>query len=279
MLGLILLAVGVVGFGLAAYWDLKTTEFPDWLPYSMIIIALAIRGIFAIVYADAWIFIWSLGIGAGFLGFGLLLYFCRQWGDGDAWLIGALGFLFPTATGFTVNTFFPFQITLLVNFFFIAFFYLLIYAIGLGVRNPKIARGFFTNLRGDLKSIVLIVMVFAVLSVGLGIALSFTYIVPPALFTYLLFFPIFLAAILLFARYGRFIEKSPLFKRQIDAKKVRVGDVPVGKRWRSLSEAEVRRIRARGGKIWIKEGVRFAPVFLITLLFTLFCGGMFALFV
>ena len=278
MLGLILLAVGIVGFGLAAYWDLKTTEFPDWLPYSMIVLALVIRGGFAIAYADAWIFIWSLGIGAAFLGFGLLLYFTRQWGDGDAWLLGALGFLFPTATGFTVNTFFPFQLTILFNFFFIAFFYLLVYAITLGVRNPRIAKGFFTSLRGDLRGMVMIVLVFAVLSAGSGAVMSSVYPVPPALFMYLMLFPVLLAAILLFARYGRFVEKT-LFKKQIDAKKVRVGDVPVGRRWRGLTEGEVRRIRARGDKMWIKEGVRFAPVFLITLLITVFYGGIFALFV
>ena len=44
ILELILLAIGVAGFGLAGYWDLKTTEFPDWLPYSLIIASLAVKG-------------------------------------------------------------------------------------------------------------------------------------------------------------------------------------------------------------------------------------------
>jgi len=278
VLGIILLVVGIIGFGLAGYWDLKTTEFPDWLPYSMIIIALAVRGIFALVFADAWIFIWSLLIGGGFLGFGLLLYFSKQWGDGDAWLLGALGFLFPNETGFIVTTYFPFQLTVLFNFFFIAFFYLLVYAIALGVRNPQIAKGFFSTFRGEVKSVALIVIVFAILSAGFGMALSIMYFVPPMMFTYLMIFPILLAAILVFAHYGRFVEKH-LFKRQIDAKEVREGDVPVGNRWRSLTKAEVKRIRARGGKLWIKEGVRFAPVFVITLIITVLFGGIFTIFI
>ena len=32
MLGWLLLAGGAVGLGAAGYLDLKTTEFPDWLP-------------------------------------------------------------------------------------------------------------------------------------------------------------------------------------------------------------------------------------------------------
>jgi len=277
LLGWILLAVGIGGFGLAAYWDLRTTEFPDWLPYSMIILALGIRGAFAFIYADAWIFIWSLLIGGGFLVFGLLLYFSKQWGDGDAWLLGALGFLFPNATGFTVVTFFPFPLTLLFNFFFLSFFYLLVYSIALGIRNPRIAKGFFTTLKGELRGMLIIVAVFTLLCGGFGLAMASAFPLSPAFAIYIIMFPVLLVAILLFAKYGRFVE-AHLFKRHIDAKRVRVGDVPIGNRWRSLSKAEVQRIRARGGKIWIKEGVRFAPAFLITLLFTLLYGGIFALF-
>lgn len=278
LLGLILLVLGVVGFGLAAYWDLKTTEFPDWLPYVMIIIALALRGVFAFIYADAWIFLWSLLIGSAFLGFGLLMYYCRQWGDGDAWLLGVMGFLFPNATGFAVVTVFPFPLTLIFNFFFISFFYLLVYSIALGMKNPKMTAVFFRTLRGELKGMLMVIVIFSALCAGLGLFVVFTYNIPSTFFLYLVMFPILLVAIMLFARYGKFVEKE-LFKRQIDAKKIREGDVPIDGRWRSLSEAEVRSIRARGGKIWIKEGVRFAPAFLITLLFTMLYGGIFALFI
>ena len=66
----ILLAIGVVGFGLAAYWDLKTTEFPDWLPYTMIILALLVRGIASLVLQDWSILTQSVIIG---LDFGLLI--------------------------------------------------------------------------------------------------------------------------------------------------------------------------------------------------------------
>jgi len=119
MLDFILLAIGIVGFGLAGYWDLKTTEFPDWLPYSMIILALLFRGIFGFIQSDWWILGNSVFVGVVFLSLGLLLYFLRQWGDGDAWLLGALGFLFPTSS-FQINTFFPFPLTILFNFLLVS---------------------------------------------------------------------------------------------------------------------------------------------------------------
>jgi len=278
MLGLILLAVGICGFGLAAYWDLKTTEFPDWLPYSIIILSLGIRAVFAFIYADAWILLSSLLIGSAFLGFGMLMYYARQWGDGDAWLIGALGFLFPDATGFAVNTFFPFPIAMLFNFFFVSFFYMVAYSVALGLMNRSVARKFFGSLRGNLKGMAMIIAVFTALCAGLVIALVSAFPMQPMMLVYMMLFPFVLAAILLFARYGKFVENN-LFRRQISAKKVRVGDVPVGNRWRGLTEQEVKKIKNKGGKIWIKEGVRFAPAFIITLLVTMLYGGIFAAFV
>jgi len=90
-------------------------------------------------------------------------------------------------------------------------------------------------------------------------------------------FPPLLVAILIFVHYGRFIEKN-LFKRKIKVKDLRVGDVPVGDKWRVLTHKEVKELKKKGGEIWIKEGVRFAPVFIITMLVTLFYGNLMLLF-
>ncbi len=278
----ILLAIGVVGFGLAGYWDLKTTEFPDWLPYSMIISALIVRGLFAFILNDFSIIIDSIFVGLGFLGFGLLLYFLKQWGDGDAWLLGALGFLFPTASGFVgyVNAGFqlyPFPITMLFNFFFIAFFYLIIYSLALGFKTPKISRKFFKELKKDSRSIIAIIVVFSLACLGLIAYLYYFYQIPLIYLSYIMAFPFLLVAVIIFVHYGRFIEKN-LFKRKIKVKDLSVGDVPVGDKWRVLTHKEVAALKKKGGEIWIKEGVRFAPVFIITLLITLFYGNLMLLF-
>ncbi|MFQ5647658.1 MAG: prepilin peptidase [Candidatus Aenigmatarchaeota archaeon] len=279
MMEWILLAIGIGGFGLAGYLDLKTTEFPDWIPYAMIIAALGVRGAFALAAWDPWTFLSSVMVGCGFLVFGLALYFLKQWGDGDAWLLGALGFLFPTQAGLpaAVPTVIPFPLVLLFNFFIISFFYLIVYSVGLGVKHPKALRKFSRELKGDLKGIAAIVVAFALACLGVVMYMSWGLGVPLERFYHILAFPALLLGVVLFVQYGKFIEKN-MFKKQIPASRLRAGDVPIDSKWRTLTEKELKAIKKRGGKVWVKEGVRMAPVFLITLLVTAFWGFLFTLF-
>ncbi len=277
MLGWLLLLIGIIGFGLAGYLDLKTTEFPDWLPYSMITSAIGLRLIFTYLSGDTSIIINSLIVGCVFLGLGLLLYFTKQWGDGDAWLLGALGFLFPEPTGFSPRVYFSFPIDTLFNFFFIGFLYILIYSIVLGIKSKDISKEFIKNLKKDYKGMLVlfaIIMTFSVvMSVYMLIALKTNiYIIQP-----LLFLPFLYLLMVVFLRYGRFIEKK-LFRKRIHVKYLRVGDVLADDRWRGLTEDDVRRLKRKGGYVWIKEGVRFAAVFLPTLIISLLYGCLIYLF-
>ncbi len=278
----LLLVTGIIGFTLAAYWDLKTTEFPDWLPYSMIVSALVIRGIFSWIENDIWILLNSFIFGVLFLAIGLGMYLAKQWGDGDAWLLGAMGFLFPDNRGFQEYmksvTGFPFQLNLLFNFFLIAFIYLIIYSVILGIKNPKQSRKFFRKLKRSLKEIGTVVGSFSVICLGLAYYFYIAFRIPLKSLYLLLSFPVLLFCILIFMHYGRFIEKN-LFRKKVHVNRLKPGDVLVSDKWRGLTEEEVKRLKKRGGYVWIKEGVRFAPVFLITILVTLFYGGLVWLFV
>jgi Flp pilus assembly protein protease CpaA len=281
----VLLAIGTVGFGLGAYWDLKTTEFPDWLPYCIIISALGVRGVFSYLLGDWWILFYSAIIGIAFLGFGLALYYMKQWGDGDAWLLGAMGFLFPTYSVFQIAAppfqffgQFPFPVIMLFNFFLLSFCYLVAYSIGLGLRHRKTARKFWKGLRKDSRSVLPMIAGFAALCVGMVSYLNFYLGVPLSSMYNLLSLPVVFAAVIVFIRYGRFVEQN-LFKKKIPARKLRVGDVLIGEKWKGLTESDVRRLKRKGGSIWIKEGVRFAPVFIITLYATLFLGSLLWIFV
>lgn len=280
MYGWLLLIGGALGLGAAGYLDLKTTEFPDWLPYALIVYALLVRGAFAWLLSDWAILTNSIAIGLVFLGAGLGLYYLRQWGDGDAWLLGALGFLFPDPAGFAFRGGLPaaggfqFPVALLFNFFLIAFAYLIVYALGLGLRTPHTFQLFSRTLkRKELERMLGLAIGFAIALVivfaGLG---AWERALLPALFG-VIGFPLLVLSLLLFLRYGRFIEHT-VFKRRVPASKLRPGDVPVGARWKVLTEAEVKRLRKQGGYVWIKEGVRFAPVFVLALLATILAGGM-----
>jgi len=272
MFGWLLLTVGAVGFGWAAYSDLKTTEFHDGIPYGIIALALLIRGVAAVLTNDVSMLLNALMYGSLFLGFGLLMYRLNQWGDGDAWLLGALGFLFPDSAGFAFSSALPFPVAMLFNFLFVSFAYLVVYSIGLGVASGS-GNAFFHQLRGEMRSIAGATLafsaaVFALTAYALtqpSIAMDMALLLPIAAS------PFLLLAVLVFVKYGRFIE-TKIFRKRIHVSKLRVGDVPVNNRWRVLTKTELRTLKARGGYIWIKEGVRFAPVFFLTMLVTLFYG-------
>ena len=274
-----LLIVSIIGLGYAGYKDLTTTEFPDWLPYSIIIAALGTRAVFAYLYMDWEIILSSIKIGGLLLAVGLLLYHFKQWGDGDGWLLGTLGFLYPGTAAMPQLTvsIMPFPLIMLLNFFIISFMYLVAYSVTFGLKNKKAVRKFFRELKKDMKSIEIITGVFTILSVGLGLYLYFNNLVPILFVAQLFLFPVFLLSLLVFMRYGRFVE-TDLFKKQISVRDLRVGDVPVGSKWKVMTEKELAKLKKKGGKIWIKEGVRFAPVFIITVLVTLFYGSLFGIF-
>ena len=278
VLGWILLSIGIAGFSLGAYWDLKTTEFPDWLPYSIIVSALGVRGLFAFLYSDLSILTTSILTGLLFLGLGLVLYYTKQWGDGDAWLLGGLGFLFPSETGFITSLYFPFPITMLFNFFIISFIYLLLYSFGMGIRSRHLSRKFFRELRSDLKGICKLTLAFTAAIAAFSLFALSLFPLPPHALWMAAFSPLILLSILFFMRYGRFIE-AELFKKRVPVSKLREGDVLSTDKWRGLTKEDIRKMQKIGGTAEIKEGVRFAPVFVITLLVTLFHGNLLFLFI
>jgi len=266
VLGLISIIVGLVGFGWAGWKDLKTTEFPDWIPYSMIVFAVGARAVMYFLEGDLNLLYNSGVVGILFLGFGLFLYYTKQWGDGDAWLLGAMGFLFPEGLGFA-TTKLPFPVMILVTFFFIAFIYIIVYSVALGVKEKKI-NTFLKGFRKDLLRVILITIIFSVAlvfvvwSIPTSPVWQLFYLFPPLLFLLLVFF-----------HYGKFIE-GKVFKRRISVKNLREGDVPVGKKWRVITKKEIAALKRKGGTIWIKEGVRFAPVFVMTLIALFLLGDI-----
>ncbi len=272
MLGIALLAIGIAGFGLAAYWDLRYTEFPDWLPYSIIILAIAARGLFSFLLADWWILLDSILVGTTFLAIGLLMYFTRQWGDGDAWLLGALGFLIPDGSGFAVRTFLPFPLAVLFNFLLAALVYLIVYSVILGIKNRGVNRKYAVYLRKEKYRFSAVTAFFFGLSWASAYAmhaLSFS----QSSVVQMLALPFLLTFILFFSYYAKIVEKN-LFKRRIRTSELKEGDVVLEGKWKGLTSREIATLRKKNRYAWIKEGVRFAPVFLLTMLITVIFGDL-----
>jgi Flp pilus assembly protein protease CpaA len=267
----------MVGFGLAAYWDLRYTEFPDWLPYSMIILALAARAVYSFMTGE-WSFLFdSLVIGPIFLGIGLLLYFAKQWGDGDAWLLGVLGFILSGPKEFGVATFMPFPVAVLFNFLFVSLFYLIIYSIGLGIKNRSVNRKYLALMKKEKYRLLGMVAFFFAFSWSAAFLMYSLFQDPAGVFQ-MAMLPGVLTLILLFSYYAKTVEKN-LFKRQINTSDLREGDVIFGSKWKGLTKKEIRVIQKSRKSVWIKEGVRFAPVFVITMMISIYYGDLIFIFV
>ncbi len=273
MLDIILLIMGIGGFGLASYLDLKYTEFPDWLPYGMIASILLFRAAFSVYYWEFSGLFQSIIFGLGFLVFGLIFYFLKQWGDGDAWLLGVMGFLFPNSMFQLKSAVIPDFLSIIINFFLISFFYIIVYSVAIGWNKPDVKKIFYSKLKGEGKICVILGFVFL-----LVYSVFIIYTIPFSLFSVKgiimqAILPVLMVFSIIFFYYAKAVE-SKLFRKKIKASDLRVGDVIIGSRWKGLTELDVKKLKKKGGHFWIKEGVRFAPVYLITLIVSIIIGSL-----
>jgi hypothetical protein len=154
----------------------------------------------------------------------------------------------------------------------------MVYSIALGIKSKDASKRFFKELKGDLRSVILLIVVFTAICIGMFLFFYYVYFIPIQVLSYILLLPVIFAVLVLFLRYGRFVEAN-LFKKKIPVSKLREGDVLVSDKWRGLTKKEIKELQKKGGHVWIKEGVRFAPVFVITMIVTLSYGSLIMLFV
>ncbi|MEM5871695.1 MAG: A24 family peptidase [Candidatus Aenigmatarchaeota archaeon] len=272
MLDYIIFVVGLIGFSLASYWDLRYTEFPDWLPYSMIISTLFFRGIFSFLDKNPFLFVNSLLFGVILLAIGLFFYFLKQWGDGDAWLLGALGFILPDQLIFGVDTKFPFYTTLIFNFLLVSLIYLIFYSLLLGIRNKKVNKVYVACIKKEKKALIFTITFFFAFSwISVFLFYFFDFNLNNLLQFILL--PFILTFLLLFSYYAKTVEKE-LFRKKVKTSELKEGDVLCEGKWKGLTNEDIKKIKKKHRYVWIKEGVRFAPVFLITFLISIFIGDL-----
>ena len=128
-----LMVIGFVALIFASVHDFKTREVPDWLSYSLIVSGFSVRIFHSLVVSDIWYFLYGLiGFGVMFV-IGLVMYFTKQWGGGDAKLIMGLGVVFASSPFNGQN----FLIGFLVNILIFGALYGLAWSIYLAVKNKK----------------------------------------------------------------------------------------------------------------------------------------------
>jgi len=150
------------------------------------------------------------------------------------------------------------------NFLIVASAYTILYSFAIGMMHKES----FSYLRKDLAKNYWVFLIPAVF-------LAFpAYVYLQGSLLLLSFVPFFLMLFLVvFWRYALVIEKN-VFTRKIPASKVREGDVLQEMVWRGLTPEEIKEIKQKKKFVTIKEGIRFVPVFPITVVVTLIFGNI-----
>jgi Flp pilus assembly protein protease CpaA len=272
-LELIPFLTALIGSSIAAIYDLKTTEVPDEIPLTMILIAVSFYT-FQTVLTGNFILRDSLIAGLSLLAFGMLMYFFGQWGGADALILSSIGFLLPAAPKFFPKTFFPFPLTYLINSFFVGAAYMLLYSLFFSIKNRIVISKFFSHVKASAK----LVLLFA--------SILFIFLSLLSFFICRFYFQNFLKAILLPAsavcitvllyfvlEFAKCVEKFG-FRKKILVSKLKVGDVLLNfKQFRGIRKEEIEEIKKSGRKyVWIKFGVPYALTFPLTLILTFLFG-------
>ncbi|MCD6477898.1 MAG: prepilin peptidase [Candidatus Aenigmarchaeota archaeon] len=273
-----LITVGIVGSGIAGYFDLKTTEIPDEIPVIMIIIGLILRGAYFLLTGNLMFLLIPAAVAGAFFGFGLLMYYFGQWGGGDAKLLAAMGFLIgniPIGCGL-----FPTYLNYFLNVFLVGAAYIITYAFAMSIINKKISSAFFKSLKGDVKEFSIFTTVIIVSTFMISLFFWYT------LGTYeiMIMAPIILMGISLYIlwKFLKTVEEVG-FRKKISTRNLKEGDM-LGedlpklnlnsKIIRGLTKEEIKKIRKVRKTIWIREGVRFGPVFCIAAIVTFLYGNL-----
>ncbi len=277
---ILLAALAVIVLLIATVHDLKTKEIPDFLNFSFLGIALVVRFLHALIFMDWLYFLYGV-LGAGAMFFtGMLLYYARQWGGGDAKLLMGLGAAFAT-TPFFVPASSLFLVDMLVNIFVVGAVYGLLQAV-------KMFHAHFAAARKEMKRSLKVSLKIQILNLGLAAAIFIVHLFMPLfLKAYFIGVAVFLVVYTYLYLFVKAVEKVCMFQRK-KLKEVTEGDwiadvysgkhlvlkaTPLGvtkKQLLKLRQADIT-------NVLVKEGIAFAPAIFFGVVLTLWLGNVFFL--
>jgi Flp pilus assembly protein protease CpaA len=273
----LIFGTALIGSGIAAAYDLKTTEVPNWVFYAILITGVPLVALNAYLNSSFDMFALSGVTGLGLFILGYAMYRAGQWGGADMVLLALIGFLMPsTNLGFAVHLKFPFGLSFLINLFLVGGVYMMVYSFVFALQNRRIIYQFKEEIKDSARLIFLLCASSFLTFTGLawylgglfGVSMSLVYGVLWVSVPTALIFVLYIVYI-----FARTVEKVG-FRKKIPVSQLKVGDMLMEERKLvGVEERQIKMIRKSGRKyIWIKEGVRFAPAFPLALLFTLFVG-------
>ncbi len=274
----------------AAISDLKKREVPNWVNYGLVAVGLGIGLLQSAVAAD-WRFIaFSVAGAAAALALAALMFYTGQWGGGDSKLLigmgAALGLPFATAPPFLgIGSQFG---AFLFNLVAVSLFYAIAIGAFLALKNKgKFADELKKQLHhyAALRKILLIAAVAGLVTVA--VASDFLIRLSVVIVLTALFIGLYLSVL------AKAVEKSCMLK-MVSPMKLTEGDwiakdVVVGGRRIAgpkdlgVEQRQIRQLvmlykKKKIRYVTVKEGIPFAPTFLIAYAVTISFGNIFFAF-
>ena len=277
----ILMVLSFAALVFASVIDVRTKEVPDWISYSLIVSCFGVRVFYFLVFRDLWYLLYGLIGFASMLVFGLVMYYTKQWGGGDAKLAMGLGIAFSSNLFSEKSFLFGFIVNLLI----FGAFYGIGWSVYLAFKNKKgFAKSFAKNLnekkRFRIFSLILgflaVVSIFFISSPLLRFVLCITALTPIC-YTY-------------FHVFGKSVEECCMYK-WLPVSRLTEGDwvaKPVymkgklicGPKDVGLEKCQIIALKkADVKKVLVKEGIPFVPSFLIASIVTLVYGNILLSFI
>lgn len=290
MLEYLLFAVALVGAAAGGWIDLKTTEVPDSVPLGMAVAGLVIHAFQAYSTGTLFPLYSAAAVSLGYLAFGYILYYTGQWGEADVLLLGAVGFVLPTAPQFFSGTaaalpWTIYPLIFLLNTFIVGGVYSILYAFAVALGSGKVKKAFYEDITKNRQTIIRIALfaIFGVALMSLYFGSATTYPASFFLIQAAIILPAF-AGLYLIYRFAIIVDKHA-FRKKIPASQLREGDVLAesiragglnlsGKLFVGLEKSDVKKIQKVKKSVLIKEGIRYGPTFFLALLATWLFGNL-----
>ena len=255
-------------FGLGFVWvlfatvsDIKTKEIPNWLNFSLIAFALSFRFFYSLFLVPQDFSILYQGIIglAIFFVLGEIFYYGKLFAGGDKKLFVGLGAVLPFFPDFFQN------LNAFLVFFLLFFFSGAVYGIAgsifISLKNPKKFKRGFKVLFKRYKRNLIFSISFGIIALLAGFFVNSFLYIGIILFLFPYFF-LFIKTVDDFCMV-REVPISKITPGDWLYKDVRIGKKIIKATWSGLSESDIKLLRMRG-KVKIRYGIIFAPVFLIS---------------
>ncbi|MCX8193916.1 MAG: prepilin peptidase [Candidatus Pacearchaeota archaeon] len=279
-----LLTITLIALIFASITDIKKREVPNWLSFSLMVIALAIRAFAALTTSQHHYFYYALIALVLFFLLSSILYYTKFFAGGDAKLLIALAIIFATTPSYlpeteltkTIDIFSkPFLLSFLINVFAIGSIYSFIFIIFFAIKNKKKFSKEFEKVFNRTKTLRISFLALAFIS----LMVSFFFNIFFFIFALTLIFP-YIYIITKATENISMIKKVSAYELTEGdwlVEKIKLKNKIIKPSVHGLSLEEIKLLKKSNKKVLIKYGIPFVPVFLISLICTILLGDLFIL--